>query len=103
MYKCLLRVLYHVSMVVRVSIAYVCVHHNLLDPHVNMVNNIYEISKKQKIIFFYLIDNPCITTNPCLNSGTCFGRYNTNGSLYTQCFCLQGYTGIYCEGIIYLK
>jgi hypothetical protein len=46
----------------------------------------------------FLLDNPCQNGNPCLNSGTCFGQYNTNGSVYTQCFCLQGYTGVYCEG-----
>jgi hypothetical protein len=48
--------------------------------------------------YFYFIENPCTKNNPCLNSGTCFGRYNINGTLYTQCFCLQGYTGVSCEG-----
>ncbi|UJR31031.1 hypothetical protein I4U23_018540 [Adineta vaga] len=45
-------------------------------------------------------ENPCIKNNPCLNSGTCFGRYHLNGTLYTQCFCLQGYTGTNCEASI---
>ncbi|CAF1213556.1 unnamed protein product [Adineta steineri] len=45
-------------------------------------------------------ENPCTKTNPCLNSGTCFGRYNVTGALYTQCFCLQGYTGVNCETTI---
>ena len=44
------------------------------------------------------LGNPCLTRNPCLNSGTCFGQYNASGSVYTQCFCLQGYSGAYCEG-----
>ncbi|CAF1005451.1 unnamed protein product [Adineta ricciae] len=42
-------------------------------------------------------ENPCVKNNPCLNSATCFGRYYLNGTLYTQCFCLQGYTGANCE------
>jgi hypothetical protein len=54
--------------------------------------------KNELFIFVYLIENPCNNENPCLNSGTCFGRYNTNGTLSTQCFCLEGYTGSYCEG-----
>ncbi|CAF1055170.1 unnamed protein product, partial [Didymodactylos carnosus] len=45
--------------------------------------------------------NPCNFTNPCLNGGTCFGHYsnnnNNNGTVSTQCFCPQGYTGVYCE------
>ncbi|CAF5143304.1 unnamed protein product, partial [Rotaria sp. Silwood1] len=45
-------------------------------------------------------ENPCIHQNPCLNSGTCFGRYNINGTLSTQCFCLQGFTGSYCEATL---
>ncbi|CAF4740393.1 unnamed protein product [Rotaria sp. Silwood1] len=45
-------------------------------------------------------ENPCISHNPCLNGSTCFGQYNTNGSVYTQCFCPQGYTGIYCEATL---
>ena len=53
------------------------------------------------------IENPCSNHNPCLNSGTCFGRYHINGTLSTQCFCLQGYTGRFCEGeskqMIYLR
>ena len=35
-----------------------------------------------------------------MNGGTCFGRYNTNGTLSTQCFCLQGFTGNYCEATL---
>ena len=46
----------------------------------------------------YFIENPCNQQNPCLNSGTCFGRSSANGTLSTQCFCLQGFTGNYCEG-----
>ncbi|CAF3658898.1 unnamed protein product, partial [Rotaria sp. Silwood1] len=53
----------------------------------------------QKRLFFF-IENPCISHNPCLNGSTCFGQYNTNGSVYTQCFCPQGYTGIYCEATL---
>jgi len=50
------------------------------------------------LFILFLIENPCNNQNPCLNSGTCFGRYSTNGTLSTQCFCLQGFTGNYCEG-----
>ncbi|CAF3959121.1 unnamed protein product, partial [Rotaria sordida] len=45
-------------------------------------------------------ENPCINRNPCLNGSTCFGQYNTDGTVYAQCFCLQGYTGIYCEATL---
>ncbi|CAF3778690.1 unnamed protein product [Adineta steineri] len=45
-------------------------------------------------------ENPCIKQNPCLNGGTCFSRYNTNGTLSTQCFCLQGFTGSHCEATL---
>ncbi len=82
---------HHVTMVVLVLMVYVCVHRNMLDHHVNIV------SKKKKKGCFYFIENPCINNNPCLNSGTCFGRYNISGSLYTQCYCSQGYTGVHCE------
>ena len=51
---------------------------------------------------FDVSENPCVKNNPCLNSGTCFGRYYLNGTLYTQCFCLQGYTGANCEGMTYI-
>jgi hypothetical protein len=54
--------------------------------------------RKNELFVFLLIENPCNNQNPCLNSGTCFGRYSTNGTLSTQCFCLQGFTGNYCEG-----
>jgi hypothetical protein len=63
----------------------------------------YGKSKKKNVLpslsFVFWIENPCNHQNPCLNSGTCFGRYSTNGTLLTQCFCLQGFTGNYCEGI----
>ena len=57
----------------------------------------YRKGKPQKKNLIASVVNPCTSRNPCLNSGTCFGRYNTNGSLFTQCFCLQGYTGDLCE------
>jgi hypothetical protein len=63
----------------------------------------YNKNLKFKRFFFYLIESPCVTNNPCLNSATCFGRYNTNGSLYTQCFCLLGYTGVNCESKYKMK
>lgn len=53
---------------------------------------------KVHFLFFVFIVNPCNNQNPCLNSGTCFGRYNLNGTMSTQCFCPQGFTGSYCEG-----
>jgi len=58
-----------------------------------------EGEREKTDLWFCLIENPCINQkNPCMNGGTCFGRYNINGTLSTQCFCLQGYTGSYCEG-----
>ena len=73
----------------------VCVHHNILDHHVNMVN---EKEMESSFFVFCFVVNPCNNQNPCLNSGTCFGRYNLNGTMSTQCFCPQGFTGSYCEG-----
>lgn len=76
---------------------YVFVHHNILAHYVNIVNKLKIERKIFFFNFFYLIANPCSSQNLCLNSGTCVGQYNVNGSLYTQCFCPEGYTGIYCE------
>ncbi|CAF1091235.1 unnamed protein product [Adineta ricciae] len=45
-------------------------------------------------------ENPCANRNLCLNGGTCFSRYNLNGTVTTQCFCPQGYTGSHCEAIL---
>lgn len=47
---------------------------------------------------FYSIENPCNHHNPCLNNGTCFGRYNANETLSTDCLCSEGFTGNHCEG-----
>ncbi|CAM4742153.1 unnamed protein product [Rotaria magnacalcarata] len=44
--------------------------------------------------------NPCLNNNSCLNGGTCFGQYYLNGTLYTKCFCSQGYTGTLCEATL---
>jgi len=76
----------------------VCVQRNTSDHHVNMVKQ-RERGREKTDFWFCLIENPCINQkNPCMNGGTCFGRYNLNGTLSTQCFCVQGYTGSYCEG-----
>ena len=56
------------------------------------------MNKKTRRFVFNLPGNPCLNGSPCMNSGTCFGQYSINGSVYTQCFCLQGYTGTFCEG-----
>ena len=75
---------------------FVNVHHNLLVHPVNLVRNSRELQQNKNEGLVFLV-NPCVNGNPCLNSGTCFGRVLANGTLSTQCFCLQGYTGVLCE------
>ena len=92
-----------VTMVVLVLMVCASVHHTTSGHCVNIVNKKKENRKKNKEPIWMILESPCIDRNPCLNSGTCFGRYDTNGTLYTQCFCLQGYTGVYCECNINIK
>lgn len=71
------------------------------DHHVNMVNQTEKQKWKNRCVHIshlFFLENPCIKNNPCLNDGTCFGQYSLNGTVYTQCFCPQGYTGTYCDG-----
>ena len=56
-----------------------------------------KVRRKKRKNVLGSIGNPCNTRNPCFNSGTCFGRYNADGTLSTQCFCLERYTGDLCE------